>query len=129
LFAGTETLSLSVYEPIAIHIFAWGDRPPIWEGVELGGRKSSPSYAQCVCWSPHSIFSLLRANSHARFVCGGVSHMGERFEVGGRVYSVVFCIMYNVFALTKTLSLSLYDSRAIFSLGDRPPIWGEKEWS
>ena len=39
LFAGTEMLSLSVYEPIAIQILHGGDRPPIWgEGVELGGR-------------------------------------------------------------------------------------------
>ena len=39
LFAGTEMLSLTVYEPIAIQIVLWGDRPPIWgEGFELGGR-------------------------------------------------------------------------------------------
>ena len=39
LFAGTEMLSLSVYEPIAIKILLGGGRPPIWgEGVELGGR-------------------------------------------------------------------------------------------
>ena len=38
LFAGTEMLSLTVYEPIAIQILL-GNRPPIWgEGVELGGR-------------------------------------------------------------------------------------------
>jgi hypothetical protein len=37
LFAGTEMLSLSVYEPIAIQILFRGDRPPIWPGVELGG--------------------------------------------------------------------------------------------
>jgi hypothetical protein len=30
LFAGTETLSLSVYEPIEMQMFAWGDRPPIF---------------------------------------------------------------------------------------------------
>ena len=29
LFAGTEMLSLSVYEPIAVHIFLGGP-PPIW---------------------------------------------------------------------------------------------------
>ena len=39
LFAGTEMLSLSVYEPIAMQIFHEGDRPPIWEeGVELEDR-------------------------------------------------------------------------------------------
>ena len=37
LFAGTDTLSLSVYEPIEIQI-VFGDRPPICgEGVEIGG--------------------------------------------------------------------------------------------
>ena len=38
LCAGTETLSLSVYEPIIMHFFAWGTVPQFWEGVELGGR-------------------------------------------------------------------------------------------
>jgi hypothetical protein len=33
LFAGTETLSLSIYGPIAMQMFAWEDRPP-----NLGGR-------------------------------------------------------------------------------------------
>ena len=38
LFAGTETLSLSVYEPIAIQILHGGPSP-IWkERVELGGQ-------------------------------------------------------------------------------------------
>ena len=38
LFAGTEMLSLSVYEPIAIQILH-GDRPPNLGGrVKLGGR-------------------------------------------------------------------------------------------
>ena len=36
--AGTETLSLSVYEPIAIHILLGGPSPKLWKGVELGGR-------------------------------------------------------------------------------------------
>ena len=30
LFAGTKTLSVSIYEPIAIQILLGGDRPPIW---------------------------------------------------------------------------------------------------
>ena len=38
LFAGTEMLSLSVYDSIAIHIFAWG-RPPVWGGGR--GRRSA----------------------------------------------------------------------------------------
>ena len=39
LFVGTETLSLSIYEPIAMQIlFGGGTVPEFEEGVELGGR-------------------------------------------------------------------------------------------
>ena len=38
LFAETEILSLSVYEPITMQIFAWGTVPQFWVGIELGGR-------------------------------------------------------------------------------------------
>ena len=38
LFAGTETLYLSVYEPIAVQILLRGTVPEFEEGVELGGR-------------------------------------------------------------------------------------------
>jgi len=38
LFAGTEMLSLSVYEPIAIHRFCLGDHPPIWPRGRARGR-------------------------------------------------------------------------------------------
>ena len=51
--AGTETLSLFVYEPIAMQILL-GDRPPIWVGVELGGR----------VWHPVKVF-LIRNNLFA----------------------------------------------------------------
>ena len=37
LFAGTEMLSLSVYEPIAIQILLEGTVPQFWGGVELVG--------------------------------------------------------------------------------------------
>ena len=37
LFAGTEMLSLSVYEPIAIHILLGGTVPEFGGGFELGG--------------------------------------------------------------------------------------------
>ena len=43
LFAGTEMLSLSVYEPIAKTRFAWGTVPQFREGVELGGRLWHPA--------------------------------------------------------------------------------------
>ena len=38
LFAGTEMLSLTVYEPIAIQILLGGTVPQFGRGVELGGR-------------------------------------------------------------------------------------------
>ena len=38
LFAGTEMLSLSVYESIAKEILHGGTVPQFGEGVELGGR-------------------------------------------------------------------------------------------
>ena len=42
LFAGTETLSLFVCEPITIHILLGGTDPEFGEGVELGGRVGYP---------------------------------------------------------------------------------------
>ena len=38
LFYGTEMLSLTVSEPIAIQILPWGTVPQFGRGVELGGR-------------------------------------------------------------------------------------------
>ena len=38
LCAGTETLSLPVYEPIAMQFFAWGTVPQFWVGVVQGGQ-------------------------------------------------------------------------------------------
>ena len=38
VFAGTEILSLSVNEPIAIEILLGGPSPNLGKGVELGGR-------------------------------------------------------------------------------------------
>ena len=42
LFAGTEMLSLSVYEPIAIQILLGGTVPQFGRGVELGVGCGSP---------------------------------------------------------------------------------------
>ena len=42
LFAGTEMISLSVYEPIAVQILLRGTVPEFEEGVELGGRVVAP---------------------------------------------------------------------------------------
>ena len=38
LFAGTDTLSLSVYEPIAMRVIFFLGSPPFGEGIKLGGR-------------------------------------------------------------------------------------------
>jgi hypothetical protein len=46
LFDGTETLSLSVYEPITIHILL-GGVPQFGGGVELGGRVCYPLKVLC----------------------------------------------------------------------------------
>ena len=42
LFAETEMLSLSVYEPIAIQILLEGTVPQFWGGVELGVGCGTP---------------------------------------------------------------------------------------
>src|SRR5208282_5943928 len=51
LFAGTESLSLSVYEPITMRVL-WGR--PIWGGVELGGLVW---YPVTVLYIRHNLFS------------------------------------------------------------------------
>ena len=45
LFAGTNTLSLSVYKPIAIQILLGVTVPQFGEGVELGGGVWYPARA------------------------------------------------------------------------------------
>ena len=46
LFAGTETLSLSVYVPIAKAIWLGGPSSKFWgKGVEIGGRVRYPMKA------------------------------------------------------------------------------------
>ena len=52
LFAGTETLSLSVNEPIAKQILSGGTVPPFWEeGIELGGRMWYPVKFLHICYN------------------------------------------------------------------------------
>jgi len=79
LFAGTETVSLSVYKPIANTRFVGESPPPFRGGVELRGRLLYPVkvlhfYAQFVCRNRHSIYLRLRASCHASYV--GVSLFG-----------------------------------------------------
>ena len=42
MFTGTETLSLSVNEPIAKQILHGGNRPPIWGGGRARGSGVAP---------------------------------------------------------------------------------------
>ena len=50
-FAVTETLSLSVYEPIAIQILLGGIVPQFGRGVELGGREWYPVKLVHICYN------------------------------------------------------------------------------
>ena len=71
LFAGTEMLSLSVYEPIAIEILL-GDRPPFGRGVELGRWLWYPVkllHISCNLFAgtENAISHRLRANRNTNF--------------------------------------------------------------
>ena len=81
LFAGTKTLSISVYEPIAMQILLGEPSPNLGEGVEL----------DCRVWYPLKVLH----------------------------------IMYNLFAGTEMLSLSVYEPIAIqILLGGPSPNLG-----
>jgi len=51
LFAGTEMLSLSVYEPITIQILLGGTIPQFGRGVELGGLVRYPVKLLQICYN------------------------------------------------------------------------------
>ena len=61
LFAGTELLSLSAYEPIAIQILL-GRPPQIWGGVELGGWVCYPMKVLCISYD---LFAGTETLSHS----------------------------------------------------------------
>ena len=73
LFAGTEMLSLTVYEPIAIQILlGGGDSPPIWprgraRALGVVPRENPPHLLQFVCWSRNAIFHRVGANRNKTF--------------------------------------------------------------
>ena len=77
LFAGTDTLSLSVYEPIAMHFLPGGTVPQFGEGVELGGH----------VWHPVKVH-LIRSNLFAGIETLSLSvnePIGKQILVGGTV--------------------------------------------
>ena len=85
LFAGTETLSLSVYQPVAKRVL-WGTVPSIGGGVKLRGRVWYPVK---VLHIRHNLFAgtetlslRLRANRHEEW---GRPPFGGGVELGGRV--------------------------------------------
>ena len=134
LFAGTEMLSLSVYEPIAIQILiGGGPSPNLGEGVELGGRVWYPVKAH---HNGHNLSITTETLSLSvyepiaiQILLGGPSpNFGDRLELGGRVsYPLkVLRIRYNLFAGTETLSLSVYEPIAMqILLGGLSPKLGE----
>ena len=84
LIAGTEMLSLSVYEPIAIQILLReGGRtgPQFGRGVELGPcvvpHETPPYLLQFVCLNRNGIFHRLRANRNTNFAWGASPNLAE----------------------------------------------------
>ena len=125
MFAGTEMLSLSVYETIAIHILLGGPSPNLGEGVELEGRVWYPVkllHIRYNLFGGTEVLSLrLRANRNTNFAWGTVPQFGGGAELRGRVWCPVklLHINYNLFARTQMLSLSVYETIAMQIL-----LWG-----
>ena len=74
LFAGTKMLSLSVYEPIAIHILLRGTVPQFDRGVELGRWVWYPVKLLHISYNlfagTEMISHRLRANRNTNFAWG-----------------------------------------------------------
>ena len=127
LFAGTEMLSLSVYEPIAIQILL-GGRPPIWPRCRARGRVWYPVKLLHISYNlfaetENAISHRLRANRITNFACGTVPQFGGEVKLGGRVwYNVkVLHIRYNLFAGTEMLSSPFTSQlQCKFCLGSPP---------
>ena len=88
LFAGTETLSLSVYELIAIQIFLVGIVPQFGRGVELGGRVWYPVKLLHICYNLFARTELLSLSVYEpitkQILLGGPSpNLGGRGRVRG----------------------------------------------
>ena len=133
LFAGTEMLSLSVYEPIALQILhGEGTVPNLGEGssygVECGTRWNSSILGTICLLVSKCHLSPFMSQSQCKFCLVGPSpNLGERVELGGRLWCnlKVLYIMHNLFAGTEMLSLTVYEPISIKILvGGRPPIFG-----
>ena len=77
LFARTQMLSLSVYEPIATKILLWGTVPDLGEGVELGvecGTASKLITMGIIClMKPKRYLASFRSYMNCKFWFGDVS--------------------------------------------------------
>ena len=133
LFAGADTLSLPVYEPIAKRVL-WEGAHPIWgRGFVLGGRVWYPVIVLHIRYNWFAGNEMLSLSVYEPIampiLLGGVPQFLVGVDLGGHVwYTVkVLCIRYNLFAGTETLSLSVYEPRAIqILLGGPSPNFGRR---
>ena len=84
---GTETLSLSVHEPIAMQFFAWWTVPQFWIGVELevecGTQRNSSTLATICLLEPKFYLSPFTSQSQYKFCMGGPTPMWPRGRARG----------------------------------------------
>ena len=101
----TKTLSLSVYEPIAMQILLGGPSPNLRKGFELGGRvwyHLKVLHIRYNLFAGNEMLSLSVYETIALQIwLGGPSpNLGEGVELGDRVWCPVklLHIRYNLFA-------------------------------
>ena len=95
MFVGTETLSLSVYELIAIYILLGGTVHQFGEGIELGRRVCYPLKVLCIRYNLFVGTETLSLSIYEPFAIqillgeGASPNLGEGVEIWGRLSSVV----------------------------------------
>ena len=117
--AGTDTLSLTVYEPIAMQILLGGP-PQFWVGVELGDQVW---YHAKVLRIRHNLsvgtetpsLSVYEPIAIQILFGGPFPNLGEGLSerMGVLPPESPICSSYNLFAGTETLYLSVYEPIAI----------------
>jgi hypothetical protein len=136
--AGNDTLSLSVYEPIATQILLGGreDSPKFRGGVELGvwmwhrypvKVRHNRHYSLFVGWNRCSVSFRLQANHHAHLALCNRPKFGEGVEIGGRLwYTIKPSIIGIICLLELTLYVSPFTSQSLYYFAWRtiPQVWG-----
>ena len=88
-FVGTETLSLSVYEPIAIYILLMGTVHQFGEGIELGRRVCYPVKLLHIRYNLFAGTEMLSLSVYEPIaiyiLLGAVSQFGEGVEIWSNV--------------------------------------------